>query len=84
MISPQPIVGGEYACPRAIFLPSMAKKKTELEEDANRYYSKVEEMRRAHDQRDYQRALARAAAAWDYVDGMMQRTFRGSDRTKQP
>jgi hypothetical protein len=61
----------------------MAKKKAELKADAELYSSKVEEMRRAHDQRDYQGALALAAAAWDYVDGMMQFERRFEDRTER-
>ncbi len=61
----------------------MAKKKTELEADATRYYSKVEEMRWAHDQRDYHGALGLAVAAWEYVDGMMQFERRFEDKSER-
>jgi len=61
----------------------MAKKKAELEEDTSRYYSKIEEMRRAHNRRDYQGALASATAAWEFVDGMMQFERRFEDRPDQ-
>jgi len=61
----------------------MGKKKAELEDDATSYYSKVEEMRRAHDRRDYHGALGFAAAAWEYVDGMMQFERRFEDKSER-
>jgi len=61
----------------------MAKKKSELLEDRNRYYSFVDAMRLARDSNDFQRAIALAVGALDYVDGMMQYERRFEDRPER-
>lgn len=79
----EPILGGAKALLSVESRHRMAKKKAELEADVERYYSRLEEMRTAHDQRDYQRALQSATAAWDYVDGMMQFERRFENRAER-
>ena len=54
----------------------MAKTKAELEDDCIQYAEMMQKAREAHQAGDFVAAISAAAAAWEFVDGMLQFTRR--------